>query len=125
MKTYLRTIIAVLLCLSTLLGLSACSGGEVPVETTNNEIVTTIEGLSANTKCFYARLLGEFGLISIIYYMFLYYCVKNKTRDVFIRFWLVACFIMMLQFDSFCFFPFMIFLAFYNNTTKEEEIING
>ena len=38
---HLKSIIALALCLSSLLGLIACTGGEVPAETTENEVVTT------------------------------------------------------------------------------------
>ena len=38
---HLKSIIALALCLSSLLGLIACTGGEVPTETTENEIITT------------------------------------------------------------------------------------
>ncbi len=42
MKRYLRRITASLLCLSILLGLIACAGGEVPAETMQSEDVTTV-----------------------------------------------------------------------------------
>ena len=38
---HLKSIIALALCMSSLLGLIACTGGEVPAETTENEVVTT------------------------------------------------------------------------------------
>jgi len=41
MKKYLRKITAIMLCLSSLIGLAACSGGEDPAETTDNKIVAT------------------------------------------------------------------------------------
>lgn len=41
MKKYIRIMASVLLCLSSLPGLIACTGGEVPAETTENEVVTT------------------------------------------------------------------------------------
>ena len=41
MKRYLRRIMALLLCLSSLLGLIACAEEEIPAETTENEVVTT------------------------------------------------------------------------------------
>jgi hypothetical protein len=41
MKRYLRRIMAVLLCLSSLLGLIACAEEKIPAETTENEVVTT------------------------------------------------------------------------------------
>ena len=37
----MKSIIALVLCISSLLGLVACAGGEVPAETTENEIITT------------------------------------------------------------------------------------
>ncbi len=41
MKSYLRIITAALLCLSSLLGLIACANGEIPADTTENEVITT------------------------------------------------------------------------------------
>ncbi len=41
MRRYLKKIAAAILCLSSLLGLIACAGGEIPAETTENEVITT------------------------------------------------------------------------------------
>ena len=37
----MKSIIAFVLCISSLFGLVACAGGEVPAETTENEMITT------------------------------------------------------------------------------------
>ena len=41
MRRHFKKIAAAILCLSSLLGLIACAGGEIPSETTENEVITT------------------------------------------------------------------------------------
>lgn len=88
----------------------------------SNEIVYTINNLSANSKCLYTRLFAEFGIFAILYYFFLYYSIKknNKTKiDKMLVYWLFAVIVLMIQFDSLCYFPYLLFLAFYNNIRSD------
>lgn len=85
-----------------------------------SEITTGIYELTANAKCLYARIIAENGLISIFYFMFLYVIYKKSKSDKIVNLWLVMLLILMLQFDSLCYFPFVFLLAFANNVGRSD-----
>ena len=86
-----------------------------------NEIVQTILTTSASAKCLWARLVGEFGLISFLYFFFIITVISRRKTDRVMHIWLFAMLVLMLQFDSMCYFPLIIFLAFYNNLEKRTK----
>lgn len=86
----------------------------------NNEIVTTIAQGNANSKCLYARLFGENGLFSLLYFVMIHQVFKNVRNNSFLKYWLVVMLIIMFQFDSLCYFPF-IFVLSVCNSYKEDD----
>lgn len=84
----------------------------------DNEVVDTINALNASAKCLYTRIIGENGIFSILYFTFLHSCLSKRKSNDSLVFWLIIVLCLMLQFDSMCFFPFLVFLAFYNNLEK-------
>ncbi len=86
----------------------------------DNEIVTTIAEGSANSKCLYARLFSENGLFSLLYFAMIHQVFKNVRNNSFLKYWLVVMLLIMFQFDSLCYFPF-IFVLSVCNSYKEDD----
>lgn len=82
----------------------------------NNEVVGTIVNGIANAKSLLPRVFAESGVFSLFYFIMIYVCLRKlrgSNKDF--QFIGIVIFCCILQFDSLCFFLWIVFLAFGNN----------
>lgn len=75
----------------------------------DNEIVWFIERMNGNAKCLYSKLFSETGIISILYFLFLFKA-NCYREDKFFGLWDICVLVMVLQFDSVFYLP-LIFMT--------------
>lgn len=82
----------------------------------NNEVVGSIVNGIANAKSLLPRVFAESGVFSIFYFVMIYKCLRKlrgSNKDF--QFIGIVIFCCIIQFDSLCFFLWIVFLAFVNN----------